>query len=74
MLNSKDMVKFIDKLEENAASADILPKLKKFEGRLHPVEDSVLQILKDLSEKYPQKTIRQLLYLKIIYQLRFLKK
>ena len=74
MLNSKDMVKFIDKLEENAASAEILPKLKKFEGRLHPVEDSVLQILKDLSEKYPKKTLRQLLDLKRRYQLRVLHK
>lgn len=45
-------------------SADVIKELKKFEKSLFPVENGIFNILKSLSEKYPEKNLQELLKLK----------
>ena len=48
-------------MPNDTPSAEIIPRLARFEKSMHPIEKEIFYLLKDLSKKYPQKNLRELL-------------
>lgn len=64
MISQKQFDELIQTKVLTGNSADVIKELKKFEKSLFPVENSIFNILKSLSEKYPEKNLQELLKLK----------
>lgn len=64
MISQKQFDELIQTKVLSGNSADVIKELKKFEKSLFPVENSIFNILKSLSEKYPEKNLQELLKLK----------
>lgn len=64
MISQKQFDELIQTKVLTGNSADVIKKLKKFEKSLFPVENGIFNILKSLSEKYPEKNLQELLKLK----------
>lgn len=64
MISQKQFDELIQTKVLSGNSADVIKKLKKFEKSLFPVENGIFNILKSLSEKYPEKNLQELLKLK----------
>lgn len=64
MISQKQFDELIQTKVLNGNSADVIKELKKFEKSLFPVENGIFNILKSLSEKYPEKNLQELLKLK----------
>lgn len=64
MISQKQFDELIQTKVLTGNSADVIKELKKFEKSLFPVENGIFNILKSLSEKYPEKNLQELLKLK----------
>lgn len=64
MISQKQFDELIQTKVLSGNSADVIKELKKFEKSLFPVENGIFNILKSLSEKYPEKNLQELLKLK----------
>lgn len=64
MISQKQFDELIQTKVLTGNSADVIKELKKFEKSLFPVEEGIFNILKSLSEKYPEKNLQELLKLK----------
>lgn len=64
MISQKQFDELIQTKVLSGNSADVIKELKKFEKSLFPVENGIFNILKSLSEKYPEKNLQGLLKLK----------
>lgn len=64
MISQKQFDELIQTKVLTGNSADVIKELKKFEKSLFPIENSIFNILKSLSEKYPEKNLQELLKLK----------
>lgn len=64
MISQKQFDELIQTKVLTGNSANVIKELKKFEKSLFPVENSIFNILKSLSEKYPEKNLQELLKLK----------
>lgn len=64
MISQKQFDELIQTKVLTGNSADVIKVLKKFEKSLFPVENGIFNILKSLSEKYPEKNLQELLKLK----------
>lgn len=64
MISQKQFDELIQTKVLRGNSADVIKELKKFEKSLFPVENGIFNILKSLSEKYPEKNLQELLKLK----------
>lgn len=64
MISKKQFDELIQTKVLTGNSADVIKELKKFEKSLFPVENGIFNILKSLSEKYPEKNLQELLKLK----------
>lgn len=64
MISQKRFDELIQTKVLSGNSADVIKELKKFEKSLFPVENGIFNILKSLSEKYPEKNLQELLKLK----------
>ena len=64
MISQKQFDELIQTKVLSGNSADVIKELKKFEKSLFPVEEGIFNILKSLSEKYPEKNLQELLKLK----------
>ncbi len=64
MISQKQFDELIQTKVLSGNSADVIKELKKFEKSLFPVENEIFNILKSLSEKYPEKNLQELLKLK----------
>lgn len=64
MISQKQFDELIQTKVLSGNSADVIKELKKFEKSLFPVENGIFNILKSLSEKYPDKNLQELLKLK----------
>lgn len=64
MISQKQFDELIQTKVLSGKSADVIKELKKFEKSLFPVENGIFNILKSLSEKYPEKNLQELLKLK----------
>lgn len=64
MISQKHFDELIQTKVLSGNSADVIKELKKFEKSLFPVENGIFNILKSLSEKYPEKNLQELLKLK----------
>lgn len=64
MISQKQFDELIQTKVLTGNSADVIKELKKFEKSLFPVEKGIFNILKSLSEKYPEKNLQELLKLK----------
>lgn len=58
MISQKQFDELIQTKVLTGNSADVIKELKKFEKSLFPVENGIFNILKSLSEKYPEKSAR----------------
>lgn len=59
MLTPADIKKALI-LPPDSPSKEVIPVLKKYSNQLHEVEKSTLQLLEVLSNKYPEKNLREL--------------
>lgn len=64
MISQKQFDELIQTKVLSGNCADVIKELKKFEKSLFPVENGIFNILKSLSEKYPEKNLQELLKLK----------
>lgn len=64
MISQKQFDELIQTKVLSGNSADVIKELKKFEKSLFPIENGIFNILKSLSEKYPEKNLQELLKLK----------
>lgn len=64
MISQKQFDELIQTKVLTGNSTDVIKELKKFEKSLFPVENGIFNILKSLSEKYPEKNLQELLKLK----------
>lgn len=64
MISQKQFDELIQTKVLTGNSAEVIKELKKFEKSLFPVENGIFNILKSLSEKYPEKNLQELLKLK----------
>lgn len=64
MISQKQFDELIQTKVLSGNSAHVIKELKKFEKSLFPVENGIFNILKSLSEKYPEKNLQELLKLK----------
>lgn len=64
MISQKQFDELIQTKVLTGNSADVIKEIKKFEKSLFPVENGIFNILKSLSEKYPEKNLQELLKLK----------
>lgn len=64
MISQKQFDELIQTKVLSGNSTDVIKELKKFEKSLFPVENGIFNILKSLSEKYPEKNLQELLKLK----------
>lgn len=64
MISQKQFDELIQTKVLTGNSADVIKELKKFEKSLFPVENGIFNILKSLSEKYPEKNLQERLKLK----------
>lgn len=64
MISQKQFDELIQTKVLTGNSADVIKELKKLEKSLFPVENGIFNILKSLSEKYPEKNLQELLKLK----------
>lgn len=60
LINGKEFAQ-LQKQNYELPADKVLGSFKKYEDRMHPVEKQVFNLLEDLSQKSPKKTIRQLL-------------
>lgn len=64
MLHPDTYTEILDNKRFTGKAADVIKELEPFEKIMHPVERQVFNMLKSMSEKYPDKDFQQLLVMK----------